>query len=166
MKTKKYVFVICFLFIIVLLINHLNNLIIPKNYNRNIYSVIIHNTSKSEIHDIVVSYGRNVEDSDTLYQFCEIENLRSNEYKKINIDTTKPSEQAQIPYNVFVSIKSDVCKTYTTAGYFGKGTGGMAYVECNIEDKPEFKRIYNHTRKYKKMLKRHYKNQYECCWFD
>ena len=139
--------------------------IIPENYDRTIYSVVIHNSSEFEIDDILVSYGHSLEDESTLFEFCRIDELHSDEYRKINIDTTTPSEQAQVPYNVFVSVNYGEHKTFSTAGYFGEGSGGLSYLELKIDDgKPTLQRVYEHEREYKRILKRHYKNQTESSW--
>lgn len=139
--------------------------IIPKNYDRTIYTIVIHNTSEFEVDDILVLYGHSMEDEDSLFEFCRIDKLHSGEYRKININTTTPSEQAQVPYNVFVSVKYGEHKTFSTAGYFGQGTGGLSYLELKIDNgKPILQRIYEHERAYKKMLKRHHKNQFEKSW--
>ena len=139
--------------------------IIPENYDRTIYTVVIHNTSEIEFDDVLVLYGHSMENEDTLFEFCRIDKLHPDEYRKININTTTPSEQAQVPYNVFVSVKYGEHTTFSTAGYFGKGSGGLSYLELKINDgKPMLQRIYEHEREYKRILKRHYKNQFETSW--
>lgn len=160
---KKLIIIIIFILIIVLLGGSIT--FIPSDYDRTIYSVIIHNNTKNEIDNISVVYGRSIEDKDTLFEFCRINDLKPDEYRKVNIHTNTPSEKAQVPYNVFVTFKHGDYETFSTAGYFGQGSGGISFLEFkNSENKLKLQRVYEHEWRYKKILRRHYKKQFEYCW--
>ncbi len=136
-----------------------------QNFNRAIYSVVIHNNTNMILDDIQVFYGSDINNKHSVVLFESISNIKPDEYRKINIPTDSPD--AQPPYNVWLCVQiADATQTYA-AGYFGEDTGGLAVFKVTTDnDVLNFQRIYQHEKIYKYIYKRNKKNQQELSWFD
>ena len=139
--------------------------LIPTEYDRAIYSVVIHNNTNIIFDDVNILYGNSIDDINTVFHFEQLQGLEAGRYRKVNIPTKEPSKKAKLPYNVYVSVKFNGCNYNLPVGHFGIETGGLAVVELELKDNtPILKRIYQHESKYKKIMRRHYRNQFELSW--
>lgn len=136
--------------------------IIGNDYRRDVYSVIIFNNT-DDVFNISIFVGGESNSVEST-QIASIEKISPNEYKKVNIDTSAPSPEWQIPYNVFVKMDS---KPYMdTAGYFGIKTGGMALFYANhTSNGVILQRIFEHDRRYKSVYRKHLRNQDLMSWY-
>lgn len=161
-KIFVLILVVCVFISMMIIYDFSNN---QNDYSRAIYSVILHNCTKEYIDNIKISYGKDINNPDSVVIYQNVNNIKPNEYRKVNIPTTIPSPNAQIPYNVWVSIENENGFTNYEAGYFGVETGGVALFEVIIKDDIlKAKRVYPHEKKFKKIYKRHKNNQNELTW--
>lgn len=155
------------LFAILIIIGFYTNIWLPtsKDYDRTIYSVVIYNNTDKVINNVTISYGSENK-SDSLYEFSRILYLQPKEYRKINIPTKEPSSKAKVPYNVWINFDNELNSKGIVAGYFGKNTGGLAYVKIISENnKLLFYRVFEHEREYKQIERRHRRKQTELSWY-
>lgn len=157
--------IIVFCIIIAIICYTCNSYYIPSSFNRAIYSVVIHNDTNETLNDITILYGKDNAEPNTVVEGGRMDHLKPNEYRKVNILTSSPSEKAIAPYNVWVEIFHNGLKQNHIAGYFGKNTGGLAYFELSIKDNELIaQRIYQHEKEYKKIFQRNKKKQLELSW--
>lgn len=136
---------------------------INEDFNRAVYSVVVYNQTDQVLNNISILCGRDIKDLETVAVVGEINDLQPKEFRKINISTSNPPQQADVPYNVSVVLND--FEIYEAAGYFGMETGGLAVVSIfENEGVASLKRIYEHERLYKKVEKRHNRNQNELSW--
>lgn len=108
--------------------------------------------------------GRDIKDPETVAVVGEINDLQPKEFRKINISTSNPPQQAAVPYNVSVVLNE--FETYEAAGYFGIETGGLAVLSIlENESTISLKRIHESERLYKKINRRNNQNQNELSWY-
>ena len=141
------------------------NLFIPAaaDYNRATYSVVIHNNTELADINITISYGPDPNDKN-LVEYAQVADLKGAEYRKINIPTDKLTTSP--PYNVWVEINSSYGNEQLCVGYFGVKTGGFAVVEIGrIKNELDIKQLSESDGLYKKVYRRHRKNQEELSWF-
>lgn len=93
-----------------------------KDYEYDIYSVVIHNSTGKTVENIDIMYGDDSKDHKTIQHYQTIEQLPPHSYRKVNIRTT--NILINPPYNVYVNVNNQrIC-----TGYFGIGTGGFAII--------------------------------------
>lgn len=163
---KKFIAVILSLSFIAGLMWILGDFSIMKgNYRRDVYSVIVFNNTDTHISNISILVGKDANNVETITKVASIEKIAPGEYKKINIDTSNPSPELKLPYNVFVKI--DDKSAVETAGYFGINTGGMALLYVNdSSDGAVLQRVFEHDKRYKRVYKKDLKNQELMSWYD
>ena len=133
---------------------------ISANYNRAMYSVVLHNTTERMVNGIDIYYQ--LAGYSSCIEFEHIDNLTDKSYRKVNIPT---NIQPPGSYNVFVAIRTATGTMEVPAGYFGTGVGGFAVIEIKIKDEEIFmERVFESESRYKRLYRRHKKNQYETCW--
>lgn len=172
MKMSKKIFMTIIFIISILVVINLwwvydNTLFFKgKNYDRSVYTVVIHNNTNEVIEDITVSYGRDYAESSSIYEFSQINDLKPKEFRKINIPTVSPNESASVPYNVWITVPKGNDFITRCVGYFGIKTGGFEVImiknennELLLEYIPKKERIY------KQLYRRDIKNQQELSWY-
>lgn len=134
--------------------NHV--LIKPADYNRAMYSVVLFNNTSEEIHNISVLYQHG--SNNTITEVESISSLLSGSYKKVNIPT---DVQENGSYDVYVKYNNQ----NVNAGYFGTNVGGFVVIEFrNVNGILTAENISSNSVEYKKLYRRHIKNQYETAW--
>lgn len=164
---KIYILIVSLVLMLTVIYYAWTNLFIfiGKEFNRAVYSVVLHNDTDMVVENITISYGRNSEDPASVFEVSQIVNLNPNEYRKVNISTTSPSEQAKAPYNVWAKLVHKESIEEISAGYFGIETGGLAVINVQMENqKLVLQRVFQHERAYKKIYRRNLKNQKELVW--
>ena len=151
-------------FIVTLLLIWTGSPIIGNDYRRDVYSVIVFNNTDDDVFNISIFVGGDSNSVESTTRIASIEKISPNEYKKVNIDTSYPSPEWQIPYNVFV--KMDNKPYMDTAGYFGIKTGGNALFYANhTSNGVILQRIFEHDRRYKSVYRKHLRNQNLMSWY-
>lgn len=134
----------------------------PSDYDRSMYSVVLHNDTNETINNISVDYYRAPDEENK--EFERISDLAGGEYRKINIPT---DIQEYGSYNVEVSLDALNGGVSCAAGYFGTETGEFAVIEIAMENNvPTLTSLPQSTREYKPLYRRHLKNQPEISWYD
>lgn len=167
MIKHKYsiLFILFFGILLLIVFLYMNIINLNQNFDRAVYSVVIHNCSNETIDNIQILYGRDADEVNSVVMIGEINNLLADEYRKINISTGSPSNNAEVPYNVWVSMQQKDKIINHPAGYFGVGTGGLAlFKTTNDNGVITLDRIYQHENEYKKVYKRNKENQNELSW--
>lgn len=137
---------------------------ISKNFNRAVYTVVVHNQTEKTLSNISIVCGRDIKTPKTVEVVGEIDDLQPKEYRKINILTSNRPKKASAPYNVNVVLND--FNIYEVAGYFGIETGGLAVLLISENDGTiSLKRIYEHEHLYKKINRRNNQNQNELSWY-
>lgn len=158
-------FILSLLFIVALVCIHDNFPIMKNNYRRDVYSVIVFNNTDTNVSNISILVGKDANDVETITEVANIEKIAPNEYRKINIDTSNPSPELKLPYNVFVKLNGK--SIIETAGYFGIKTGGMALIYVNdSSDGAVLQRVFEHDKRYKRVYKKDLKNQELMSWYE
>lgn len=135
-----------------------------KDYDKEVYSVVIYNQTDRVFNNISIVCGRDVKIPETVEVVGKVNDLHPKEYRKINISTSKPPQRAEIPYNVSVVLED--FGIYEAAGYFGIETGGLAMLSIvEDEDTILLNRVYKHEHLFKKVERRHNQNQNELSWY-
>lgn len=130
----------------------------PSDYIRAMYSIVLYNTTDDNITDISVFYQKAGDNYDTRIEFEHVSNLSANSYKKVNIPT---DIQENGSYNVYVKIGDQSI----ASGYFGTKVGGFSVIKVRKENGTLIlERVFESTREYKKLYRRHLKNQFETLW--
>ena len=165
--TKKIVFIIIFIFLFIILfgvyIYQKYVFVIPSNYDRSIYTVVLHNETDEELDNVSVSYVH-AASNEPKVNFANISDLMANEYRKINIPT---DYQEPGSYNVYVDVNTDNDKKTISAGYFGTNLGGFSVIEIKKENNTLIlESLQKNTSKYNKIYRYHLKNQYETRWYE
>ena len=162
MKKKIFLIILSVLiFIIFYIFYELQYMVVSDDYDRAMYSVVIYNTTNTIINDMKVYYGSDHPDNYTLQEFTQLDQINSGQYVKVNI----PTKEFPIPppYNVYLNHAGN---ELLCVGYTGLKTGGFEVVE--IVEKSgniELKQLMTSDSLYKKLIKRHHKNQMETTWY-
>ena len=160
----KKVYIVLFIIVAVIFIS-IQLLRTSNDFDRAVYSIVFHNNLDEILNGITVSYGANIEDSNSIVTAEIINGLKPNEYRKVNISTKNPSQSAKSPFNVWIEITYNGQKISCSAGHFGIETGGLAYFELYTDtNELILKQIYSHERKYKRIYQRNKRNQSELSW--
>jgi len=153
---RKLIIYVGFLFCLcITLYNYVSyNLYISKDYNRNVYTVILINKSDTRIENAEIWYGDDNPNHYTLEKY-ETVCVDSGYLQKINIPTDNIIKPP--PYNVYLKING-LEDTYM--GYFGIETGGVGIAEISGENsKISCETLSESSKEYKKIYKWHRKNQ-------
>lgn len=138
---------------------------IGKNFNRSVYSVVIHNQTDMVLDSIFILCGSDIKIPETVEKVGEINGLQPKEYRKVNILTSNSPPKAHVPYNVHVVLNE--FGIYEVAGYFGIETGGLAVLSISEKDGSILlNRVYEHEHLYKKIDRRNKRNQNELSWYS
>ena len=166
MNLKSILYIFYLLVIIILIkmcfiIIDIQFMPISDDYDRAMYSVVIHNTTNTVINDVKVYYGSDHPDHYTLQEFTQLNQINPGQYVKVNIPTKEFPMPP--PYNVYLKYQQD---ELLCVGYTGLKTGGFETVEIvEMSGKNELKLLMTTDKKYKKILRRHHKNQMESEWY-
>lgn len=158
MKKKVcFISILPILLIGILLWFYYNHVLIKSaDYNRAMYSVVLFNNTNEDIHNISVLYQHGSNNTITVVE--NISSLLSESYKKVNIPT---DVQENGSYNVYVKYNNQT----VNAGYFGTKVGGFAVIEFRNENGSlTAENIASNSDEYKRLYRRHIKNQYETAW--
>ncbi len=140
-----------------------NPRITDPDYNRAIYSVIIYNSTDTEIDGLEICAG----DNRILAQ--TVDDIQPREYRKINIPTHKSEfiDSIAPPYDVYVRKKGDL-STEICVGYFGIDTGGTEVVSVLLNNKNNIvlEKEAHSSKKYDKVYRLDRKDQDLVSWYD
>lgn len=161
---KKIILCIALLILSILFGMSYNFSPINEDFNRAVYSVVVYNQTDQVLNNISILCGRDIKDPETVAVVGEINDLQPKEFRKINISTSNPPQQAAVPYNVSVVLNE--FEIYEAAGYFGIETGGLAVLSIlENESTISLNRIHESERLYKKINRRNNQNQNELSWY-
>ena len=164
MKKTKIILLLAFLMILLLGATFYMFITVSKDYNWEIYSVVVQNQTDEIINNISIFCGQDIKKPNTVENVGTINDLQPKEYRKVNIPTSNRLSKASVPYNVSVVLED--FGIYEAAGYFGLETGGLAVLTISENNGVvSLNRIHEHDRLYRKISRRNNKNQSEISWY-
>lgn len=159
--TVLIVFIICIFALNIGNYLYRNPQITDPNYDRGTYSVVLHNKTDKEINGIDISVGAN-----KLF-VTTVNNIKSGEYRKVNISTHLSDFINSIlpPYDVYVKNENG---TEICIGYFGIDTGGIELIsiESDEDGNTGLNQAKHSSNEYVKIRRMDRKNQKIMTWYD